>query len=242
MIEQKQKEIRDFCIKNSDPAIVKKYSRYFKNGFDGYGIDTKVFEKQRDLWIKAWKNEMTLEKYLNLGDELMRTGKLEEKSFAIVFVKSERENYTPETFDRIGNWFSIGITNWATTDVLCMLVLSSFLINKVITFEKLKEWNDSDSEWKRRAVPVTLVELLKEGLEPKIALPVIEPLMLDDSEYVQKGIGTLLRGLWKNWPSEIENFLLKWKDQCGRLIVRYATEKMDKEYRKKFRVTKKEKV
>ncbi len=37
--------------------------------------------------------------------------------------------------------------------VLCMLVLSSFLIDKAITFEKLKEWNDSDSEWKRRALP-----------------------------------------------------------------------------------------
>ncbi len=242
MIENKIKEIRDFCIKNADPDIVKKYSRYFKNGFDGYGIDTKVFEKQCDLWIKAWKNEMTLDKYLNLGAELMRTGKLEEKSFAIVFIKSERENYIPETFDRIGNWFKTGISNWATTDVLCMLALSSFLIDKVITFEKLKEWNDSDSEWKRRAVPVTLVELLKEGLEPKIALPVIEPLMLDNSEYVQKGIGTLLRGLWKKWPTEIENFLLKWKDQCARLIVQYATEKMDKEYRKKFRAIKREKV
>ncbi len=242
MIEQKQKQIREFCENNADPKVVKKYSRYFKNGYDGYGIDSKVFEKQRDAWIKAWKNEMTLDNYLDLGDELMRTGKLEEKSFAIVFVKSERENYNPETFDRLGNWFSMGISNWATTDVLCMLVLSSFLINKVITFEKLKEWNDSDSEWQRRAVPVTLVELLKEGLEPNKALPLIEPLMLDKSEYVQKGIGTLLRGLWKKWPHEIEDFLFKWKDQCGRLIVQYATEKMDKEYRKKFKAIKKVKI
>lgn len=59
--------------------------------------------------------------------------------------------------------------------------------------------------------------------------------MLDDSEYVQKGIGTLLRGLWKRYASEIEDFLMKWKDRCGRLIIQYSTEKMDKEYRKKFR-------
>ncbi len=84
-------------------------------------------------------------------------------------------------------------------------------------------------------MPVTLVELIKKDLKPEIALPLIEPLMLDDSEYVQKGIGTLLRGLWKTYPVEIEEFLLKWKDQCGRLIIRYATEKMDKEYRRKFR-------
>ncbi len=178
---------------------------------------------------------MTIDKYLELGDQLIQIGKFEEISFAISFLKSERENYTESTFDRIGKWFDIGISNWADTDVLCMLVLSSFLIDGVIEFDKLKEWTKSNSEWKRRAVPVTLVELIKEDLKPETAVHLIEPLILDDSEYVQKGIGTLLRGLWKTYPAEIEKFLLKWKDQCRRLIIQYATEKMDKEYRKKFR-------
>lgn len=242
MIIKKQKEIRDFCVKNADPEIVKKYTRYFKDGFDGYGIDSKVFEKQRDLWINGWKNEMALNDYLDLGDELIRSGKFEEKSMAIAFVASERLNYSPATFDRIGKWFKMGITNWATADVLCMLVLCNFLIDQVVFYEKLKEWTSSESEWQRRAVPVTLVELIKKGLNTETALPVIEPLMLDDSEYVQKGIGTLLRGLWKKYPKEIENFLMSWKDQCGRLIVQYATEKMDKEYRKKLEHGKRGKV
>lgn len=178
---------------------------------------------------------MSLEKYLDLGDEFMRTGKFEEKSIVIAFVASERKNYTPKTFDRIGNWFEMGISNWATTDVLCMLVLSSFLMDRIISFDDLKPWTNSKSEWKRRAVPVILVELLKVDLEPSVALSTIEPLMLDDSEYVQKGIGTLLRGLWKKHPEEIENFLLEWKDSCGRKIVHYTTEKMDKERRKRFK-------
>ena len=238
MIDEKMKEIRDFCIKNTKQSNIDKYSRYFKEGFDGYGIDQKVYEAQRDFWISNWKKEMTIDKYLELGDKLIQAGKFEEISFAVSFLQSERENYTESTFDRIGNWFDIGISNWANTDVLCMLVLSSFLTDKVIEFDKLKEWTKSNSEWKRRAVPVTLVELVKNDLKPEMALALIEPLVLDDSEYVQKGIGTLLRGLWKTYPVEIENFMLKWKDQCGRLIIRYATEKMDKEYRKKFRRTK----
>lgn len=238
MIDTRLQEIRNFCLSNSNPEIVKKYARYFKEGFDGYGIESKTFEKQRDTWINDWKNENSLKEYLELGDKLMESGKYEEKSFAIWFIQSERENYTPSVFERIGKWFDKGISNWATTDVLCMLVLSSFLVDKVITYEMLKEWTSADSEWKRRAVPVTLVELIKEGLKPKIALPVIAPLMLDKSEYVQKGIGTLLRGLWKEYPKEIEGYLFQWKDQCGRLIMQYATEKMDKEYRKKFRKVK----
>ena len=100
---------------------------------------------------------MTIDKYLGLGDKLIQIGKYEEISFAISFLKSERENYTESTFDRIGNWFDVGITNWANTDLLCMLVLSSFIIDRIIEFDKLKEWTKSNSEWKRRAVPVTLV-------------------------------------------------------------------------------------
>ena len=238
MIDEKLKEIRDFCIKNSKQSNIDKYSRYFKDGFDGYGIDQKVYEAQRDLWIADWKKEMTIGKYLELGDKLIQIGKYEEISFAISFLKSERENYIESTFDRIGKWFDYGISNWATTDVLCMLVLSSFFVDKVISFEQLKSWTNSDSEWKRRAVPVTLVELIKKDLKPNDAINLVESLMLDDSEYVQKGIGTLLRGLWKNYPVEIEDFLLKWKDKCGRLIIQYSTEKMDKEYRKKFRKNK----
>ncbi|MEM1134762.1 MAG: DNA alkylation repair protein [Bacteroidota bacterium] len=238
MIKSKSDEIRAFCMNNANQEIVKKYTRYFKEGFDGFGIEQKTFENQRDEWISDWKHEMSIEKYLDLGDELMRHGRYEEKSFAIAFIDSERAHYTPKAFDRIGNWFDYGITNWATTDVLCMLVLSSFIIDKVISYEKLKEWTQSDSGWKRRAVPVTLVELIKRDLKPEIAIVTIEPLMLDNFEYVQKGLGTLLRGLWKKFPNEIEVFLLKWKDRCGRLIIQYATEKMDKEHRKQFRKVK----
>ena len=238
MIEEKRIEIQEFCKSNSNPLNIKKYSRYFKDGFDGYGIEQKMYEKQRDFWIEEWKADMTLDKYLQLGDKLMQTGKYEEKSFAISFLQSERQNYSSTTFDRIGKWFDYGISNWATTDVLCMLVLSSFFIDNKVSFEKLKEWTTSESEWKRRAVPVTLVELIRKDLKHEDAINLIEPLMLDDSENVQKGIGTLLRGLWKKYPAEIENFLMKWKEKCGRLIVQYSTEKMDKEYRKKFRKNK----
>ncbi len=238
MIDDKLKEIREFCIQNSNQANVEKYSKYFKEGFDGYGIPQNVYEAQRDSWIEAWKAEMTLDKYLELGDKLVQVGKYEEISFGIAFLKSERENYTEAVFDRIGRWFGYGITNWANTDVLCMLVLFAFMEDKVIGFGKLKEWTTSASEWQRRAVPVTLVELIKKGLNPEEALPLVEPIMLDQSEYVQKGIGTLLRGLWKNYPREIEDFLMAWKDQCARLIVQYATEKMDKESKLKFKKNK----
>ncbi|MBK8052725.1 MAG: DNA alkylation repair protein [Saprospiraceae bacterium] len=240
MIDSKVKEIRAFCESNINDEIIKKYSRYFKEGYDGYGIDDKIFKEQIDKWMEQWNDEMTIESYLSLGDELMKNGRFDEKHVAINFLISHRQEFSKDTFIRIGHWFDSGINNWATTDVLCMTALSSLLLDKVIGFNDLKTWIDSESEWKRRAVPVALVELdkLTNDLNPVEAIELVGPLMLDDSEYVQKGIGTLLCGMWKKHPSQIEDFLLKWKDKCGRLIIQYATEKMDKEYRKKFSKTK----
>ena len=240
MIDSKVKEIRDFCKTNSNPDIIKKYQRYFKEGYDGYGIDDKIFKEQIGKWIEQWKDEMTIESYLSLGDELMKNGRFDEKHVAINFLKSSRQDFSKVTFNRIGNWFDYGINNWATTDVLCMSVLSILLFDKVISYNDLKTWIDAESEWKRRAVPVALVELdkLTNDLKPFESIELVEPLMLDNSEYVQKGIGTLLRGLWKKYPADIEIFLMKWKDKCGRLIIQYSTEKMDKEHKMNFRKSK----
>lgn len=240
MFEEKIKEIREFCELNSDLKIIEKYSKYFKEGFDGFGIDSKVLKKQIEHWVTKWKDEMSLSDYLDLSDELIQNGRFEEKDLAIHFVKSKKAEYTEETFNRIGKWFESGISNWASTDVLCMLVLPHFFIENIIGFDRLREWNDSKSEWQRRAVPVLFVELskLKVDFKNDIALSVIEPLMMDESEYVQKGLGTLLRELWKKEPKEIEKFLYEWKDRCGRVIIRYATEKMDKESKAKFKKAK----
>jgi len=152
MRNHKENIIHDFCMKHANQANIDKYARYFKEGFDGYGIDQKVYEAQRDAWIREWKKEMTLEDYLDLGDRLVQVGKFEEISFAISFVQSERENYTVATFDRIGKWFDFGITNWATTDVLCMMVLSGFLSDRIIGFPEedilLRLWLDRGEEFK----------------------------------------------------------------------------------------------
>ena len=175
-LELKHKEIIDFCIANTDDSIIKKYSRYFKEGYDGYGIDSKIFESQKTKWLDSWKNEMTISDYLDLGDLLISTGKFEEASFAIQFIASKKDEFSIETFDRIGNWLENGIQNWANTDVLCMLVLSEFIYNKIIEPKDFINWTKSESKWKRRAVPVTFYEVIKKGHNPEPILSVIEKL------------------------------------------------------------------
>lgn len=237
--ELKHKEVVNFYTKNADKNVVKKLSRYFKEGLDAYGIDKDKSVAQRKKWLSEWENDMTIEDYLDFGDILVSTGKYEEAHCATEFIISKKDEFTPDTFDRIGKWLENGIQNWANTDVLCMLVLCEFVFSDIIKPKDFISWTTSESKWKRRAVPVTFVETYKKGHKPEPILSVIEHLMEDKEEDVQKGLGTLLREIWKKQPEIAEEFLLKWKDKCGRKIIHYATEKMNKESKAKYKKTKK---
>jgi 3-methyladenine DNA glycosylase AlkD len=238
-IEERFQEIRRFCEKNKNPEIEKKYSRYFTEGYDAYGVDPKIFESQQNIWLEEWKKDFSFEDFLLLGDRLISTGKYEEASFAIGFVYLQKNEFTAETFERLGDWLEREIVNWAHTDVLSGQALAHFITNNIVGLESLKEWTTAPAKWKRRAVSVTLVDVLKPDIALNPLFNTIEPLMLDEDKFVQKGLGWFLREAWKLQPEKTENFLLKWKETCGRTIVQYATEKMDKENKARFKRTKK---
>jgi 3-methyladenine DNA glycosylase AlkD len=237
-IEDRFLEVRRFCEKNANPEFVKKYARYFTEGYDAYGLDPKTYESQRDKWLELWGKDFTLDDFVLLGDKLIATGKYEEASFAVGFIYSLTDRFTAETFDKLGNWLENGIVNWAHTDVLSGKALSYFITNEIVEIESIKKWNDSASKWKRRAVPVTLIDVLKMDVPIENLFCIIEPLMSDGDKFVQKGLGWFLRESWKIYPIKTEEFLLKWKDTCGRIIIQYATEKMEKGNKIRFRKTK----
>lgn len=237
-IESKFQEIRRFCEKNGNEEIVRKYSRYFTEGYDAYGLDKDSYFKQKDRWLAEWNDELSFQDYLDLGNRLISTGKYEEASFAISFIDANSEKFTPETFEALGLWLENGIANWAHTDILSGGCLAYFFIHNIHEIEVFESWTQSVSVWKRRAVPVTLVEIVKTNIPLRRIFALIEPIMMDEAKKVQQGIGWLLRESWKKGPQVTEEFLLKWKDDCGRTIIQYATEKMTKEYRLKFRKAK----
>ncbi len=97
----------------------------------------------------------------------------------------------------------------------------------------------SPSKWKRRAVPVSLIGLVKEKHHVKPLLEFVEELMMDDDRFVQQGVGWFLREAWKKDPKPVESLLLKWKEKAPRKIYQYATEKMTKTEKERFRRSKK---
>ena len=228
-------QFRGFCRANADPERAKRYDRYFTEGYDAWGIPKEIWEEKKAALIERYRDELTLDDVVELGHLMMKSGKYEEASFPILLAAAYGDLLTPDVFQGVGTWLDTGIRNWAHTDVLCGHVLAPAVTNKVVKREAMAAWRQHDSKWKRRAVPVTLVELVKQARSVRPLLKFVEPMMSDDDRFVQQGIGWFLREAWKKQPEPVEALLLKYKDTAPRKIYQYATEKMSKQERAKYR-------
>jgi 3-methyladenine DNA glycosylase AlkD len=230
-------DIRKYCRANADEAVVKKYSRFFKEGYDAYGLTREKLEEKVGSTLSDKKVNLRL--VLSTSRHLVKSGKYEETSFAIRLVKEFSEQFTAGMFKEIGKWFEIGIINWGHTDVICGMIISEFFERKIITLDALEDWRTAKNKYQRRAVPVAMIVILKNTEDFKPLFKFIEPLMLDQERMVHQGLGWFLREAWKIRKKETETFLLKWKNEAPRLIYQYATEKMTAEEKKKFKKEKK---
>lgn len=225
--------IRKYCAANTDEANVIKYSRYFKGGFNAYGLSNGMIEsKVREI---LEDRSVTIPLILEVAPELVKAEKYEETGFALLMLHGRKKSYNRTVFDAIEKWFAYGIRNWAHADMLGMWILPEMIKQKVVKWEDLKPWLKSDFKFQRRCVPVTLIKSLKTAGDFNILFEFIEPLMTDREREVHQGCGWFLREAWKIKREVTEAFLLKHKDTAPRLIIQYATEKMTKEERLRYR-------
>ncbi len=230
-------EIHEFCVDNADGAVVRKYERYFRDEYDGFGVAGELIEEKVAELLE--RDGVTMKLVQRTAPLLLKTGKFEETSFALHLLMGFSDRFTRATFEELGKWFEIGITNWAHTDAFCALPIRSLLSEGIITYRDLAPWRKARNTYQRRAVPVAMVPLLKTTDDYRPFLRFIEPLMMDPEKKVQQGLGWFLREAWKRRKKETEAFLLEWKEEAGRVIFQYATEKMTPARKKRFRRTKK---
>jgi len=151
--EELFREIDDFCQANTDQAIVKKYSRYFKDGYNGFGVSTEAFELKLKSILQDPGVDLNL--LLKTAPLLIKTKRFEETSFAIHILKSFSKQFTRDTFKEVSKWFEIGIINWAHTDFICGDIMLIFFKMEIISLQDLDKWRIAKSKFQRRAVPVS---------------------------------------------------------------------------------------
>jgi len=119
--------------------------------------------------------------------------------------------------------------------MLGMWILPDLVKQNVITIDDFIPWVISEFKFQRRCAPVTLIKSLKTTPDLNTLFDFIEPLMTDPEREVHQGAGWFLREAWKVNREVTEKFLEKHKNTAPRLIIQYATEKMTKEERLRFR-------
>lgn len=233
-------EIRAYCKAHADPQKAEKYRRYFREGYDAWGLmdrNNPVWEQQKQDWLNKYA-DLKLSAIISAGTELFRSGKYEEGALAIHFAAQHLADFDRRLFARLQDWFESGIANWAHADVLCGLVIGPLLAGETIYLSDLEEWQASGFKYQRRAIPVSMLSIVKTADIPPM-LNFIRPMMHDTERVVHQGLGWFLREAWKVAPQPVERFLLEFKDTSPRLIFQYATEKMKAADKQRFRAAKK---
>ena len=226
-------ELHSFFEKNADPLIVQKYSRYFKEGFPGYGLQPGLFEHIVDSLVA--QPEVTFDLIRKTAPLLIVTGKYEETSAVIRMTLKHQKEFDRNTFLEIEKWFGFGITNWAHTDYICGDLLHLLFKKKVIQMADISDWRTAENKFQRRAVPVSLIKPMKASTDFNPFFDFLDLMMMDPEREVHQGLGWFLREAWKKQHEPTEIFLFKWKNKSARLIFQYATEKMTPEEKKRFK-------
>lgn len=226
-------QMQQYGEENRNPARVEKYSRYFKEGYDAFGLDEGMLD-QKVEWLMEQPGisyELALESSLLL----VASPKYEMAACAFKLLLKFKKEWDLRLFHTIEQWFPIGITNWAHTDYLCGELMPILFKKGVITMADLIEWRTSAFRFQRRAAVVSLIKPMKLEQDFTPFFNFIEPMMHDPERVVHQALGWFLREMWKKQPAVAEMFLLKYKDSSPRLIFQYATEKMTPDGKLKFR-------
>ena len=115
--------------------------------------------------------------FMKAGEILLASGRYEEASMAIRFVKEMGEQFDGRMAARLAGYFQAGIRNWGHTDVLCGEVIAPPLASGRIGLAELADRRVSKAK-SDGGRPVAMLGLLREaGDGPAAGVP--RPMMMD---------------------------------------------------------------
>ena len=169
------------------------YHKKVGDGFKAYGLSAPEFYAIAKKYRSAFK-QLKFKERVALAERFFKSGYGGQMSFGTMLLKLNVKEMTPKDFrvlETVGNC----LNNWGTTDGFCVDVLQPLLLaypKEVL--KMLREWNGSESLWKRRASVVVFTRRVGEsGRFTDEALELCDRLVWDEEDYVRKGVGWALK-------------------------------------------------
>ncbi len=220
-------KIRRELKKNADEKLKKSGERFFREKVKLYGMKTVL---GLQIGKKYWKEIQNRDKkeIFSLGEELWKSGYLEESFIACNWAYYLREKYEEKDFAVFEKWVKTYVSNWAACDTLCNHSVGTLVEMYPKFLKDLKSWAKSQNRWRRRAAAVTLIIPARRGKFLKDIFEISDILLLDKDDLVQKGYGWMLKAASEAHPKEVFAYVMKNKKTMPRTALRYAIEKMPK--------------
>lgn len=235
-IAQLKAELREV----SRPEKAASSARYFPPGFQCLGAnasDIKGILKD----FQTQHADLNAEQTLTITQALLKEAKYNEEfllAFALInkFVK---RHYDDALLSRFEYWLEDYADNWSLVDDLCLKSIYNFLMTRPHLIESMQHWAHSKSPWCRRASCVVWVKFIKRKigkdvyfLDTALIFKQCDLLLEDDNDFVQKGVGWLLKVTSVEHETEVIAYIHKNHGNMTRSTLRYAIEKMETQTRK----------
>ena len=243
MIERINHEIRTYLKNNSPHLTEDQKSRMYKilnsnnPNFVGYGNKHSDVEKfVREIHAK---HELSYSESSEIFKRLIKSNVHDEKMAGLFLLNRFKKDFDRETVKMIQELIPEYFDTWAITDTTMIRVIGPFLGkkgNEGLAEKTIDNWSKSENLWIRRASLVILLKIImikKEFIEDYV-FELVENMHRYQEDYIQKGIGWLLKTCSKYKPDSIFNYLMNNKERFPRLILRYASEKLPEEKRTKI--------
>ncbi len=241
MIDTIVKEISSLLVKKTPHLSKDQKERMYKilnpdtNDYVIYGIRMPEIEKIVKTVYE--KFDCSYDDAIEVFRTLTRTNVEEQKFAGFFFLNRFKKHFNEQIAHIVREEYSKYCHTWSHCDSTCVRLLGPFLGkkgNEVLALNIIDNWSSSNNLWIKRASMVILLKItmIRKDFDEIYIFELVEK-MLDYSKenYIEKGIGWLLKTCSKYKPEVIIDYLSKNKKKLSRLILRYASEKLPKEKR-----------
>lgn len=181
----------------------------------------KIAKKYRDLKLDIIKN-------------LLESKIHEERLVGLLILVERFRNSDAKERSKIFNFYLdnlAGVNNWDLVDLSAPNIVGSYLIDKKGERDLLLKLAVSDNLWEKRiSIVATYTFIRKSEFSQTIKIAGI--LLHNKHDLIHKAVGWMLREVGKKDQKVLEEFLLKYRMQMPRTMLRYAIERLDEEKRK----------
>ncbi|MFW9946799.1 MAG: DNA alkylation repair protein [Candidatus Odinarchaeota archaeon] len=241
MIQKVVKEIRKLLLLNKSNLTEEQMNRMYKiinpdnANYEIYGIRVAIIDKI----VKTVSDnfECDYNDAVEIFKELIRSNVEEEKFSGFLFLNRFNKFFNQNTIKLFHDELLENCHTWSVLDSSCIRVLGPFLAkkgNEALVKQTINEWANSKNFWIKRGSMVLLLKIImvRKEFDKEYVYNLVEKMLeFSNENYIEKGIGWLLKTCSKYNPDLIYEYLMENRNRFTRLILRYASEKLVKEKR-----------